>query len=299
MQLSRLFSRPLFVWTPEYRGGKGLPSCISRDCNCNPKVKDYCRRVVESVECKCDLVFLKYRCAVTGSYFSTVSSDYFAQWPDMIFHFPFVLSQKLVFSNSLMEMVHDGITAQNGLQRTMANMERRRKQRYYKLLGLFSSGIKRNHERCFTYLAPTPISEDQYADQNKVVDNHTLTTAWLHANGSLCEKVMKYCVVKRVMRMDHSVKFCKRLKLWKAKGQRESLKDAKMLLLFQNEIGQIIGRRLTRSENREETRALLQHKMVTEVFGSEVVTKQDPFHVITRITEKIKAPVTSKRISKE
>ncbi|EGZ09821.1 hypothetical protein PHYSODRAFT_409574, partial [Phytophthora sojae] len=175
----------------------------------------YCRRVVESVECKCDLVFVKYRCAVTGSYFFTVSSDYFAQWPDMIFHFPFVLSQKLVFSNSLMEMVHDDITAQNGLQRTMANMERRRKQRYYKLLGLFSSGIKRNHERCFTYLAPTPISEDQYADQNRVVDNHTLTTAWLHATelyGSLCEKVMKDCVVKRVMRMDHSVKFCKRLK---------------------------------------------------------------------------------------
>ncbi|EGZ06778.1 hypothetical protein PHYSODRAFT_530031 [Phytophthora sojae] len=248
--------------------------------------------LVESVECKCDLVFVKCRCAVTGSYFSIVSSDYFAQWSDMIFHFPFVLSQKLVFSNSLMEMVHDGITAQDGLQRTMANMERRRKQRYYKLLGLFSSGIKRNHERCFTYLAPTPISEDQYADQNKVVDNHTLTTAWLHAielYGSLCEKVMKDCVVKRVMRMDHSVKFCKRLKLRKAKGQRESLKDARMLLLFQNEIGQIIGRRPTRSENKEETRALLQHvksQFRAPSIGSEVVTKQDPFHVITRITEK-------------
>ncbi|KAG6946544.1 hypothetical protein JG688_00015999 [Phytophthora aleatoria] len=59
---------------------------------------------------------------------------------------------------------------------------------------------------------------------------------------------MRQVKVKKALKMDHTVKFCKRLNV---------CLDAKMLLLIQNEIGQIVGRRLTRSENHEETEKLL------------------------------------------
>ncbi|OWZ16831.1 hypothetical protein PHMEG_0009314 [Phytophthora megakarya] len=92
--------------------------------------------------------------------------------------------------------------------------------------------------------------------------------------------------------------------------------DAKMLLLGQDGIGQIVGHRLTRSENKEETAALLRwikpaldlenlgddsvyvvsdnatavKTLVNDVFDKRVSVKQDPFHGIQRISEKLKSP---------
>jgi hypothetical protein len=84
------------------------------------------------------------------------------------------------------------------------------------------------------------------------------------------------------------------------------------MLLVQNEVGQILGRTLTKSENYEETEALLQslvpkmssqsdghrisvcdntnsnRNLIERIFGDAVKIKQDPFHVISRFTEKVK-----------
>ncbi|KAG2765223.1 hypothetical protein PC116_g3859 [Phytophthora cactorum] len=84
-----------------------------------------------------------------------------------------------------------------------------------------------------------------------------------------------------------------------------------MLLLLQNEIGQIVGRRLTRSENHEETEKFLLdvktqfaadgdcfvvsdnanavRELIGKSYGDSVCVKQDPFHVITRFSEKVKS----------
>ncbi|KUF91874.1 hypothetical protein AM587_10004276 [Phytophthora nicotianae] len=96
-----------------------------------------------------------------------------------------------------------------------------------------------------------------------------------------------------------------------------------MLLLVQNEIGQIVGRRLTRSENHDETREILLHvrsafsgtesgskyvisdhangirNLVSSVFDSSVGVRQDPFHVVQRFTEKIKDQMVKKTLSKQ
>lgn len=88
-----------------------------------------------------------------------------------------------------------------------------------------------------------------------------------------------------------------------------------MLFLLQNEIGEIVGRTLTRSENNSETERLLRdailprvskrdadvdplivvtdnagalRKVVESVFGSIASVRQDPFHVIQRFNEKLK-----------
>ncbi|RLN27278.1 hypothetical protein BBJ28_00026006 [Nothophytophthora sp. Chile5] len=243
-------------------------------------------------------------------------------------HFPFLLTKKTGIAKSLMEIVNDGMMSPNGVASSMSRIERRRQNRYYKLLCLFADGVRQSRARNPTYFAPTPHTMEEYTVKNNFIDNHTLTAAWMEYteySGSLCEKVMQNVEVRKVLRMNHSVKFCKRLHVWKAGGTRESIKDAKMLLLLMNEIGQIVGRRLTRSENHEETRQLLQHvapqlrhddtgedglmvvsdnasavrNMVASAFEGAVSVKQDPFHVIERITEKITPTARSKCVSKE
>ncbi|KAG6959729.1 hypothetical protein JG687_00008619 [Phytophthora cactorum] len=96
-----------------------------------------------------------------------------------------------------------------------------------------------------------------------------------------------------------------------------------MLLLLQNDIGQIIGRRLTRSENHNDTHELLEHvkgafddganddewfivcdnanairRLVVNVFGNLSTVRQDPFHVIQRFTETVKGKSEKKTLSK-
>ncbi|KAK1938974.1 hypothetical protein P3T76_009049 [Phytophthora citrophthora] len=104
----------------------------------------------------------------------------------------------------------------------------------------------------------------------------------------------------------------------------KSMTDAKMLLLLQNEIDQIVGRRLTRPENHTETRELLEHikgvlqsteddddrvvvsdnanairSLVNSVFGDSVGVRQDPFHVVQRFTEKIKGKMERKIVAQQ
>ncbi|EGZ05062.1 hypothetical protein PHYSODRAFT_348643 [Phytophthora sojae] len=93
-------------------------------------------------------------------------------------------------------------------------------------------------------------------------------------------------------------------------SKRESMVDAKMLLLLQNEIGQSVGRRLTRSENNDETRELLEFVKPTvsaaengsECFvisdNANAVRNMDPFHVVQRFTEKVKEKTAKKQLAK-
>ncbi|KAG6947939.1 hypothetical protein JG687_00015784 [Phytophthora cactorum] len=87
-----------------------------------------------------------------------------------------------------MEHVHEGILSPNGLSSAINHLERRRRNRYYELLSMFVYAMNRRHTAWLTYT-------ELYS--------------------SLCELVMKQSKVKKVLRIDHSVKFCKRLKTGK------------------------------------------------------------------------------------
>ncbi|KAF1778950.1 hypothetical protein GQ600_8859 [Phytophthora cactorum] len=126
-----------------------------------------------------------------------------------------------------------------------------------------------------------------------------MTSVWLEMTevwSFLAENLMRKMRVERVLRIGHSVKFYKKFKVRTGSGQREIMCNTKMLLLAQS-------RRLTWSENNDETEALLRYtqpsitqnktdpdgvfrKMVKEVFGEQVSVKQNPFHVLQRISEK-------------
>ncbi|KUF82019.1 hypothetical protein AM587_10002221 [Phytophthora nicotianae] len=323
--LSKLFRRPLVVWVPECLNG-GKAECISPKCLCTPRVKEYVQRTVGAVDCKCELLYTRYECTSTGTCFTTASSSYLNRRVDTIVHFPFVLSVKSGISKEFMEIVHDGVMSPNGLSSALTCIRRRRQTRYYKLYTLFADRIRRIRNGNTEYVAPTPPSCSQYCSDNAPPTSNSLTAQWLEWTSiysSLCEVLMQHLKVRRALRIDHSVKFCMKLKNWTGSGQREGIADGKMLLLAQNEIGQIIGRRLTRSENNEETEELLRsvahsfqpatsngdlfvvsddassvRNMVHRVFQDRVSTKQDPFHVIQRITTKVKV-AKRKWIAKE
>ncbi|KAE9274935.1 hypothetical protein PR003_g29470 [Phytophthora rubi] len=326
--LAGLFGRPIVVWVPECREAGQKPQCISPGCLCTPRLKEYKHRVVQDVESKVELLYIKYQC--TGAdrrCFSTVSQAYLQRSVETLLHFPYLTSHKTGYAKNLMEMVHDGITSPSGLAKMMDNIRRRRQVRYYKLYTLFSDRLQRLRRSNPAYLTISPPSCDLYCQNNAVPTEQVMTAVWLETTevwSSLAEKLMRKMQVKRAIRMDHSVKFCKKLKVWTGSGKRESMSDAKMLLLVQNEIGQIVGRRLTRSENNEETEALLRwvkpslcmdndevnciclvsdnatgvKGMVGDVFEKRVTVKQDPFHVIQRISEKVKSP-RKKQVCKE
>ncbi|OWY96267.1 hypothetical protein PHMEG_00033510 [Phytophthora megakarya] len=148
----------------------------------------------------------------------------------------------------------------NGLSNIIKNIRRRRQARYYKLYTLFA-------------------------------DRH----GWsLRRYDPLCELLIQTMSVRKVLRVDTSAKLCKKLKVWDGSD---------------NEI--IVGRRLTKSENNEKTGALLGNLiptlktngdgciylvsdnancvrgMVQATFDGGVQVKQDSFHVMMRIKERI------------
>eukprot|EP00644_Phytophthora_capsici_P019251 jgi/Phyca11/132325/e_gw1.152.5.1 len=241
--------------------------------------------------------------------FSTVSPAYLQRDVRLLVRFPYILTKKVGLSKEVMELVQEGMLSPHGLTT------------------LFADQVRQNQLANPTYLAPTTPVVTQYCSKQNPIGPETLSAAWLQISqicSSLCERMMCLLQVKKALRIDHSVKFCKRLKVWSGgTGKRESMKDAKMLLLLQNEIGQIIGCRLTRSENTEETQALFEHvkspvhtdtggdeqfvisdnanavrSVVSDVFGAGVGVRQDPFHVVQRFTEKVKDKSEKKLLTK-
>ncbi|KAG6964205.1 hypothetical protein JG688_00007818 [Phytophthora aleatoria] len=108
---------------------------------------------------------------------------------------------------------------------------------------------------------------------------------------------MSLLKVQNALRVDQPVKFCKRLKVWSGgTGKRESalMPDSKMLLLVQNEIGQIVGRRLTRSENHDEAQELLQHlKNSFSEADSQYVISDNANAIRNLVSKEISAAVNS------
>ncbi|KAE8967003.1 hypothetical protein PR001_g28227 [Phytophthora rubi] len=178
--LAGLFGRPIVVWVPECREAGQKPQCISPGCLCTPRLKEYKHRVVQDVESKVELLYIKYQC--TGAdrrCFSTVSQAYLQRSVETLLHFPYLTSHKTGYAKNLMEMVHDGITSPSGLAKMMDNIRRRRQVRYYKLYTLFSDRLQRLRRSNPAYLTISPPSCDLYCQNNAVPTEQVMTAVWL------------------------------------------------------------------------------------------------------------------------
>ncbi|ETO68000.1 hypothetical protein F444_15138, partial [Phytophthora nicotianae P1976] len=76
---------------------------------------EYVQRTVDIIDCKCELLYIRYECTSSGTNFTTESPEYLHKSMETIVHFSFVLSVKRGLSNEMMEMIHDGIMSPNGL----------------------------------------------------------------------------------------------------------------------------------------------------------------------------------------
>ncbi|EGZ09030.1 hypothetical protein PHYSODRAFT_389921, partial [Phytophthora sojae] len=254
--LAGLFDHPVVVWVPEATCRGQKPACVE-------------------IEGKQVLLYIKYQCAGSArTCFSTISPEYLHSNVEAMVHFSYILGSKSGYSKPLLDMIHDGMMSPNGLSSTLYTL-------------LLSNP---------DYVAPTPPTVAEYCASNAVVDTKVLTAVWMETTamyGPLCELLMQKMSVRNVLRVDHSATFCKKLKVWDGSGQRTSISDAKLLLLIQNEVRQIVGRRLT-SDNANGVRGMVQH-----TFGGRVDVKQDPFHVMMRVKEKLASAAKKKWISKE
>jgi hypothetical protein len=94
--LSALFTWPVVVWVPECLQASRKPICPMPGCSCSPRSKEYKQRVVEEVDTKCVLIYVKYTCQGSSrSCFSTITSEYLQRDAQQLMHFPYVLTKKL------------------------------------------------------------------------------------------------------------------------------------------------------------------------------------------------------------
>ncbi|KAG6945100.1 hypothetical protein JG687_00017488, partial [Phytophthora cactorum] len=71
------------------------PQCVSSDYLCTPRLKGYKERLVQDVDERLDLLYVKYQCTGTdGCFFSTVSSSYLHKRVKTTVLFPFITSHK-------------------------------------------------------------------------------------------------------------------------------------------------------------------------------------------------------------
>ncbi len=324
---SSLFALPVLVWAPEAIVPNRKPLCIKSDCICVPVLKEYKKRIVQDIDHNTVLVYCKYQC--TGrerACFTTISSGYLERLDSgAAHHFPYICTHKSGVSKHIFELVFDGIMSANGLSSMLRNVARRRQARYYNLMVHFADALSLQQSG----VGALPPAVAQYLDGHQVMDSKSLTDIWLSRTevySAMSEHLMSQLPIKKVIRIDHSQKFCKRLKVHGANGQKVGALEFKMLLLVQNEIGQIVGRCATRSENGAELRSLLEHSvrdrmiasasdenemfivsdkanavkgLVADLFGEKCCVKQDPFHVIMRFSEKIRKKSKAKWLAKE
>ncbi|OWY91341.1 hypothetical protein PHMEG_00040115, partial [Phytophthora megakarya] len=304
--LSEWFTVPSFTWSPEVLTGSGKPICVIEGCSCTPQVKEYIQRTVHDIDHQTTIYYARYICQV--------DDRYLASSKEVLLAFPSILTYKSGISMELFDLVYDGMLTTKGVSGAGSNVTRRRQKRYYSLLARAANFIEKRKRVDHQYHLPLFPSVDQFMTEHACLDNEAIQKVWLQQT-SICSKLVEAHMAsarcEKVIRADHSQKFCSKLKVFGADGSKEQDAEVRMLLLVQNEIGQVMARCLTCSENHEETRAILQpivdkfskdpgaervfvcdhansmRNLVNSVFGDGVTVKQDPFHVIQRMTEKV------------
>eukprot|EP00644_Phytophthora_capsici_P018420 jgi/Phyca11/129760/e_gw1.87.84.1 len=298
--LSTWLSYPTLTWAPESLTGTSKAVCIVKGCSCTPTVKEYKQRTVHDIEHKTILYYARYSCAGVskGTTFATIDDDYIFASKVTFLAFPYLLTYKSGVAKELFDLVYDSMLTTKGISGAISNVTRRRQKRYYHLKSLAAMAVDAERLKGNGFLTPLLATVEEYMSLNVCIDEETLLRVWLDQT-QLCSRLLEAQIAhskcKRLIRIDHSQKFCSKLIVYGANGQKDQSASVRMLLLVQNEIGQIVARGLTRSENHEESAAIL--KLV--VFGNRVETKQDPFHVIQRFTEKLTDQSHKKTLSEK
>ncbi|KAG6941833.1 hypothetical protein JG688_00018455 [Phytophthora aleatoria] len=150
-----------------------------------------------------------------------------------------------------------------------SNINRRRRNRFYKLLSLAAVEVEKRRKRDPTYSPPVLVTVEQYMTTNSCLDEE---------------------------------KFCSKRKVYGAKSKKDQpskvqyhAETAAILKPFASKLAaELSVSRVCITDNANGTRGLIE-----KVFSGAVACKQDPFHVIQRFSEKIKDHARRKWLSIE
>ncbi|EGZ06568.1 hypothetical protein PHYSODRAFT_532249, partial [Phytophthora sojae] len=224
---------------------------------------------------------------------------------EVLLAFPYLLTYKSGISLELFDLVYDSMLTTMGISGATNNIVRRRQKRYYTLLAGAATEIEKRKRADPHYSQPLLLSVEQYMTDHGCLDSEVIQKLWLTQTAvcsTLVEAHMASAECAKVLRVDHSQKFCSKLKVFGADGSKEQVASVRMLLLVQNEVRQLLARGLTKSENHEKTTAICSQLQTSWppllILSDFVLVKQDPFHVIQRLTEKISDSVKRQWLSK-
>ncbi|EGZ21088.1 hypothetical protein PHYSODRAFT_497461, partial [Phytophthora sojae] len=241
------------------------------------------------VDHKTTIYYARYVCRGASKVsFTTIDDRYLSTSKEVLLAFPYLLTYKSAISLELFDLVYDSMLTTKGISGATNNIVRHRETQASRppLQSAFASPV------------------EQYMTDHGCLDSEVIQKLWLTQTAvcsTLVEAHMASAECVKVLRVDHSQKFCSQLKVFGADGSKEQVASVRMLLLVQNEVGQLLARGLTKSENHEETTAILQpiaNKLASTSHIERFLVKQDPFHVIQRLTEKISDSVKRQWLSK-
>ncbi|KAI9104611.1 hypothetical protein DFS34DRAFT_682487 [Phlyctochytrium arcticum] len=317
-----LFTTPVVVWTPKNAFKNRTVPCPLCP-GCIPKVKEYCHRYGEDPDYTVCIVYMAYTCAGTskttnGERFTTISREFLNKIGTALANlFPYMLSYKKAIHEGLFHEVHQAMMSPKGLAPLISSLKARRMKRYTDM------NIEHTHDPRFKKTPaeqrPKAASVQDFLHLHRLVEADTFQTVWLKATVAieeLARATMNMSVAKHAISFDGTYKFPGKLKTAEPNTNLKiTLPQMKCLHIVQNEIGQIMDITFMDSEshdtigpvlksvreNQEEagfaptaehpiivvTDHLNNTQAVIEEMGEGYLAKQDPFHVIKRILDKV------------
>jgi hypothetical protein len=207
--LTSIFDTPYMMWLPETNMPGGKPKCINEQCGCIPRTEERKKRVMEDLNHKTVLLYVRYECKELGNTFETIQENYFRENKKHALMFPYIMTGHTGLSKDVFNHIHDGIMSSRGmyvyensvrlnictgLSRAIAAIEQRRNARYYFLLSVFAEMIECRREEQMHFIAPLEPSVERYMQVHKPLDAKTYREVWLRrtepaswvANGVMC-----------------------------------------------------------------------------------------------------------------
>ncbi|KAJ3247092.1 hypothetical protein HDU77_008714 [Chytriomyces hyalinus] len=190
---SALFDKPYLVFAPEQfePGPKKLYQCIRPGCSCTP-TRRFKSRDAHTSDTIVHLIYCLLEC--NGAFPVSVFDDkYFKMLPASATQdFPFIVKRdsKCAYSKELINDVTAAIRSGVGVKGLLC--------KYYYLLQKFPDEVskwKRNHEEndaelVLPYLAPSPLTPEEYQNRFKTPTRNDVKEVWLHH--SIIQRIVSF-----------------------------------------------------------------------------------------------------------
>ncbi|KAG3232544.1 hypothetical protein PI124_g22374 [Phytophthora idaei] len=121
----------------------------------------------------------------------------------------------------MFDIVYNGMLSTKAVASAVASIVRRQQKRYYSIRSRVCAKVEELGLQDADYVSLLPPTEAQYISNDACLDAEVFKELWLthtHILSRLCAAQMADTTYDQVLRMDHSQKFCSKLKNFEADG---------------------------------------------------------------------------------